>query len=106
MIIRILPAVLGVVLTLILFSVAGAPAFAASPCKGLSKTKCSSKPTCSWVEAYKTKSGTRVNSYCRARPGKGEKRSAQKRKVHESSSRSNKSDKGDKHSRESKANKR
>ena len=60
-----------VVLILFLGLTLNTSAFGASSCKGLTKTKCSSKSSCSWVDSYKTKTGTRVKGYCRAKPGKG-----------------------------------
>ncbi|HFC52900.1 MAG TPA: chromosome partitioning protein ParB [Gammaproteobacteria bacterium] len=48
-----------------------APAVGASPCKGLTKGRCTAKASCSWVDSYKTKNGTRVKGYCRSKPGKG-----------------------------------
>jgi hypothetical protein len=45
----------------------------ASSCKGLSQSKCSANAACSWVKSYKTKSGKKVDAYCRAKPGKSKK---------------------------------
>jgi len=59
------------VLVLFLGLILNTAAFGASSCKGLTKTKCSGKSSCSWVDSYKTKNGTRVKGYCRAKPGKG-----------------------------------
>ena len=47
------------------------PAVAASACKGAQKSACSKNDACSWVESYKTKTGTSVKGHCRAKPGKG-----------------------------------
>ena len=46
----------------------GATAHAESACKGLSKGKCGTG--CTWVDSYKTKTGNKVNGYCRTKPGK------------------------------------
>ena len=37
----------------------------AKACKEMSKSACSSSDSCSWVNAYTTKKGVKVNSYCR-----------------------------------------
>jgi len=71
---RILPFASTVVTILLFSSIWAVSAYAASPCKGLSKTRCGTQSGCSWVDSYKTKSGTRVKGYCRAKPGKGENR--------------------------------
>jgi hypothetical protein len=39
-------------------------------CKGLSKSACSSNPTCSWVNGYETKAGKKVAAYCRVKSTK------------------------------------
>lgn len=46
-------------------------ASAASACKGIKKNACGTSDFCSWVEGYKTKTGTSVKGHCRAKPGKG-----------------------------------
>lgn len=46
------------------------PAMAASKCKGLSKTSCSTNKSCTWVDGYKRKDGVKVKSFCRSAPGK------------------------------------
>lgn len=48
----------------------GSPALHAAQCKGMSKSACSAKGSCSWVESYKTKKGTKVKAFCRSKPGK------------------------------------
>jgi outer membrane biosynthesis protein TonB len=45
-------------------------ATAAKACKGLSKSSCSSNTNCSWVKSYTTKTGAKVNAYCRTKSGK------------------------------------
>ncbi len=70
---RILFSIFGAML-LVTGAVGGNPALAASSCKGLVKSKCVGKPACSWVDSYKTKSGTHVKGHCRAKPGKGAKK--------------------------------
>ena len=46
----------------------GGSAQAESACKGLSKSQCGAG--CTWVDSYKTKTGSKVSGYCRAKPGK------------------------------------
>ena len=46
--------------------------FADSPCKGLSESSCNSNNDCTWVNGYKKDDGTKVDDYCRAKPGKGD----------------------------------
>ncbi len=60
-----------VVVAVVLGVVVTAPVQASSVCKGASRAKCAAKSGCTWVESYKTKNGTRVSGYCRAKPGKG-----------------------------------
>lgn len=62
---------LGLVLSLLF---AANPVFAASSCKGLSKTKCGG--SCTWVDSYTTKTGTKVNGYCRTKPGSSAKKAS------------------------------
>ncbi|MCG7901536.1 hypothetical protein A3194_13080 [Candidatus Thiodiazotropha endoloripes] len=45
-------------------------ASAAKACKGMSKSACSSNANCSWVKSYTTKTGAKVNAYCRTKSGK------------------------------------
>ncbi|HHJ18651.1 MAG TPA: chromosome partitioning protein ParB [Gammaproteobacteria bacterium] len=56
------------VLIFMLALFAGSSAQAASACKGLSQSKCSTN--CIWVGSYKTKAGNKVSGYCRAKSGK------------------------------------
>lgn len=45
---------------------------APSSCKALSnETQCGKNSDCSWVKGYTTKSGTKVNAYCRKKPTSG-----------------------------------
>ena len=37
----------------------------AASCKEMSQSKCDKSDSCSWVNGYKTKSGTKVKGYCR-----------------------------------------
>ncbi len=45
-------------------------------CKGLSKTKCEKTDTCSWVKSYETKTGKKVEGYCRSKPTKSAEKKA------------------------------
>ncbi|MCG8090540.1 MAG: chromosome partitioning protein ParB [Candidatus Thiodiazotropha taylori] len=45
-------------------------ASAAKACKGMSKSACSGNANCSWVKSYTTKTGAKVNAYCRTKSGK------------------------------------
>ncbi|MCG7922862.1 MAG: chromosome partitioning protein ParB [Candidatus Thiodiazotropha lotti] len=45
-------------------------ASAAKACKGMSKSACSGNANCSWVKSYTTKTGAKVNAYCRTTSGK------------------------------------
>ena len=47
------------------------PGQAQSSCKGLSKGKCGSSSSCTWVKSYKTQKGNTVAAYCRAKGSKG-----------------------------------
>jgi len=39
-------------------------------CKGAEQSACQANDTCSWVRAYKAKSGKQVSAFCRKKPGK------------------------------------
>lgn len=52
----------------------------AGDCSDKSKSVCSNNASCSWVSGYTTKVGTRVKSYCRAKPGKSLKKNNKKDK--------------------------
>lgn len=54
------------------------PVMAESACKGLAKNKCGSK--CTWVDSYTTKTGNKVNGYCRTKPGSSAKKNISKTK--------------------------
>ncbi|MEW8689544.1 MAG: chromosome partitioning protein ParB [Candidatus Thiodiazotropha endolucinida] len=56
-----------VVISLLIFHPA---AHAAKQCKGLSKPSCNASGNCTWVNSYKTKTGTKVGAYCRTKSGK------------------------------------
>ncbi|WP_010571258.1 hypothetical protein [Leptospira broomii] len=43
---------------------------AESQCHGLSKGQCEADSDCTWVSGYHKQSGTNVDAYCRAKPGK------------------------------------
>jgi outer membrane biosynthesis protein TonB len=43
-----------------------------SPCKGLSESQCKANPDCTHVTGFTKKDGTKVDDYCRAKPGKGD----------------------------------
>jgi hypothetical protein len=45
------------------------PATAASACKGLENSVCTSNASCGWVEAYQRKDGRTVKSFCRTKSG-------------------------------------
>ncbi|MEN8178403.1 MAG: chromosome partitioning protein ParB [Pseudomonadota bacterium] len=45
-------------------------AVAKSECKGMSKSACSADKSCSWVKGYVTKSGNKVDPYCRVKANK------------------------------------
>jgi len=86
-------------------------AMAAGQCKGLSKSACSADSSCSWVNSYVTKSGKKVDSYCRVRAGKkqavdkqsgskGQTKKADKGKEAEKSKKTEKSKKVEKKSKE------
>ena len=48
----------------------GSVAQAASACKGLSSSQCSSKSDCVWVGGYTRKDNRKVSGYCRSKGGK------------------------------------
>ena len=50
----------------------------AKSCKGMSQSSCSSSSSCSWVNGYKTKSGSQVSSYCRNKAKKSNKKESTK----------------------------
>ena len=58
-------------ISVFLFFVSGS-IFADSPCKDLSEAKCNANNDCTWVKGYQKESGTKVDDYCRAKPGKGD----------------------------------
>lgn len=45
---------------------AATSAFAENSCKGLEKSPCASKGSCTWIDAYTTKKGSTVDGYCRS----------------------------------------
>lgn len=51
---------------------AGSALAADSACKGLAKSGCAAKDSCSWVDGYTTKKGVKVASYCRAKSSKSQ----------------------------------
>ena len=71
-------------------------------CKGKSQSDCESDSSCTWVNGYKKKTGSSVDSYCRNKPGKsGEKKS----KTSKSDDDSDKGDKSKKSKKEKKSKK-
>jgi len=62
----------------------GTPAvLAKNQCKGMSKSACTADESCSWVKGYVSKSGNKVDPYCRVKAKKkkaGEKQSGDKDK--------------------------
>ena len=50
----------------------GSALAADSACKGISKSQCASKDSCSWVEGYTTKKGVKVSAYCRVKSSKSQ----------------------------------
>lgn len=55
---------------LLVFFLAQGTASAAS-CKGLSKSRCGTNSSCSWVGGYTTKKNVKVSAFCRNKPGSG-----------------------------------
>ncbi len=45
------------------------PASAASPCKGLDNSACSTNASCGWVDSYQRKDGRAVKAFCRTKSG-------------------------------------
>jgi hypothetical protein len=66
----------------------------AKACKGMSSSSCSKSTSCSWVKAYKTKSGSTVAAYCRNKAGKksSTKKTSDKKITHKSKTTSTKKD--------------
>lgn len=61
----------GVALNIAVFVMGGdLKAAETNNCKGVEQTACQANDTCSWVRAYKTKSGKQVSAFCRKKPGK------------------------------------
>jgi hypothetical protein len=61
----------GVALNIAVFVMGGdLKAAETSNCKGVDQSACQANDTCSWVRAYKTKSGKQVSAFCRKKPGK------------------------------------
>ncbi|MBW9265456.1 MAG: chromosome partitioning protein ParB [Candidatus Thiodiazotropha sp. (ex. Lucinisca nassula)] len=85
-----------VVISLLIFHPA---AHAAKQCKGLSKSSCNTSGNCTWVNSYKTKTGTKVGAYCRTKSGKKtmatEKQKKKTKAVKEKKSKKSKKDKKD-----------
>ncbi|PID75069.1 MAG: chromosome partitioning protein ParB [Deltaproteobacteria bacterium] len=59
--------IVGLVVTVV-FSLVFSSTAMAVECKGLSKAKCEKADDCSWVNSYKTKTGSTVEAYCRSKP--------------------------------------
>ena len=71
----------------------------AKVCKGMSNSECSSSASCSWIKGYKTKSGSKVNAYCRNKASK--KNNEEKDKNKKSSTKKSDSEKKDKNKKSS-----
>ncbi len=56
-------------------------ASAASVCKGMEKNVCAKNDSCSWVDGYKTKKGSKVKAHCRKKPGKAKKAKTKAKKT-------------------------
>jgi hypothetical protein len=56
----------------------GVGAAEAAECKGKSKSACGSDASCTFVKSYKTKTGTKVDGYCRKKGGKAKKATSKK----------------------------
>lgn len=52
----------------------------AAECKGMTKTACTKATACTWVKGYTTKTGTKVDSYCRNAGKKASKKKASTKK--------------------------
>jgi len=50
-------------------------------CKGLGKSQCSAKDSCSYVKSFTRSDGTKVKAFCRKKPGKGASSSSTKKKA-------------------------
>lgn len=46
------------------------PSAGAAECKEMSQSQCEKSSSCSYVKGYKTKTGTKVDAYCRNKGGK------------------------------------
>ena len=64
-------AIAAIATAVVMVSLQAGTALAQNSCKGIAKSKCESSASCSWVNSYKTKTGTTVNAYCRAKSSKG-----------------------------------
>jgi hypothetical protein len=61
----------GVALNIAVFVMGGdLKAAETNNCKGVEQAACQANDMCSWVRAYKTKSGKQVSAFCRKKPGK------------------------------------
>ncbi|MES9976136.1 MAG: chromosome partitioning protein ParB [Candidatus Thiodiazotropha sp.] len=96
-----------VVISLLIFHPA---THAAKQCKGLSKSSCNASGNCTWVNSYKTKTGTKVGAYCRTKSGKKtmatEKQKKKTKAVKEKKSKKSKSEKAKKGKKDKKAKKK
>lgn len=72
------------------------PVHAASACKGLSKSSCGSKSSCTWVDGYTRKDGKQVSAYCRTvSKKKSDSKQSDKSKSSSSDKKSSKDSKAD-----------
>ncbi len=58
---------IAVINTILLGSLLATQANAASACKGLENSACTSTAQCGWVEGYQRKDGREVKSFCRTK---------------------------------------
>ncbi|MET0108028.1 MAG: chromosome partitioning protein ParB [Candidatus Thiodiazotropha sp.] len=91
------------VISLLMFQPA---AHAAKQCKGLSKSSCNASGNCTWVNSYKTKTGTKVGAYCRTKSGKKTATEQQKKKTKTVKEKKSKKSKADNKTKESKKDKK
>jgi len=62
-------------------SVQTTPVQAAAECKGLSKSACERRDDCVYVNSYTRKDKIKVDAYCRAKGGKGKKKTTKAKKT-------------------------
>jgi hypothetical protein len=62
---KVIPAIAIIVIALF-----NSSAHAVAQCKSLSKSQCAANNDCTWVSGYTTKTGKKVDAYCRVKSGK------------------------------------